>query len=144
MDNPNPEDKYQAKKDPTLMSKMKTDGVRNAFIRMLIDRWQNRVSEMSQIPVPDEIRETTQEYVDDCNPVLGFIQQKYIISYNQDDIITLAALYTDFGFFCRDKSITIRRFKTDLINLGLTSKKTMTGMFILGLKIKADEDEDEF
>ena len=143
VDNPNPQDKYQAKKDPTLMSKMKTDGVRNAFIRMLIDRWQNRVSEMSQIPVPDEIRETTQEYVDDCNPVLGFIQQKYIISNNQHDKISLSALYTDFGFFCRDKSITSRRFKTDLINLGLTPKKITAGIAILGLKIKADEDEDE-
>ncbi len=51
--------KYQAPKDDELMAKIRTDDIRNAFIRMLLDRWVNRVSAFKLIPVPKEIKDVT-------------------------------------------------------------------------------------
>jgi hypothetical protein len=47
------------------MTKIETDDIRNAFIRMLLDRWDKHVLHFTIIPVPNEIKDTSSDFVDD-------------------------------------------------------------------------------
>jgi hypothetical protein len=47
------------------MAKIETDDIRNAFIRMLLDRWEKRVLQFKKNPVPNEIKDTSSHFVDD-------------------------------------------------------------------------------
>lgn len=139
-----PKDKYQAIKDPELMNKMTTDGVRNAFIVFLLERWTNRVSKMKTIPVPKAVQDASQEFVEDCNPVLGFIQEYYIITQLENDKISSSTLYDDFKNY--DRTITSKRFKDDMENIsGITYKRDASGRYFRGLTKKPEAEfvEDE-
>ncbi len=61
----NPNNEYQASWDAELMTKIETDDIRNAFIRMLLDRWDKHVLHFTIIPVPNEIKDTSSDFVDD-------------------------------------------------------------------------------
>ena len=145
VDNPDPNNINQKPVNPDIMAKMKTDGVKYAFIRMLIDRWINRVSQFKLIPVPQVVIDASNDYVDDSNPVLGFITEKYVLTNNIDDKISSAVLFNEFSSYTRDTKISSKRFKDDMLGIsGIQSKRTKTGVVFTGLKKKDDtNDEDE-
>jgi len=117
VDEPDPNNIYQKPKNPHIMSKMRTDGVKNAFIRMLIDRWTNRVSQFNLIPVPQVVIDASNEYVDDINPVLGFINENYELTSNTDDKVSSAVLYNHFTSNTSGTKISSKRFKDDLLGI---------------------------
>ena len=144
VDEPDPNNKYQAPKDAELMAKIRTDDIRNAFIRMLLDRWGNRVSAFKLIPVPEEIKDASADFVDDSNPVLGFIMSNYEITNNENDKINSTALYTHFAGSCRDTKISNKRFKDDMLGIsGVSFKRFTKGVSFTGLKLKEDIDNDD-
>jgi hypothetical protein len=110
VESPDPNNKYQAPRDAELMAKIKTDDIRNAFIKMLLERWDKRVSVFKLIPVPNEIKDASADFVDDSNPVLGFIMSNYEITNNENDKINSTTLYTHFAGSCRDTKISNKRF----------------------------------
>ena len=144
VDEPDVNNKYQTKLDPSVMSLMKSDGVRNAFVKMLIDRWIHRVSRFPKIPIPKSIIEASKEYIDDCNPVLGFIQEYYDITHDDKDKVKSNDLYTHFQINTRNKSINNRRFKDDILGIGSISSLKSSGIIVftcLKKKILIDEKE---
>jgi phage/plasmid-associated DNA primase len=139
---PNPEDPYQSLLDASIMKFMKSNGVRDAFIRMLLDRWTNRVSKVSIINVPEEVVEKSNAYIEDCNPVLGFINEHYEITNNKGDWIKSSKIYGEFLILHRDKQIGDRRFKNDMLAIsGISYKRSGCSKFY-GLKKKVKEDSD--
>ena len=144
VDEPDPNNIYQKPRDPELMSKIKTDDIRNAFIIMLLKRWDDRVSKLKIISVPDEIKEASADFVDDSNPVLGFIMNNYEITNNENDKINSTALYTHFASSNRDSKISNKRFKDDMLGIsGISFKKTNKFNIYVGLKLREDINEDE-
>ena len=144
VDNPDPDNIYQKPKNPDVMKQMRTEGVKMAFIRMLIDRWTDRVSKFKLIPVPKEIVDASNDYVDDSNPVLGFITDNYDITNNENDKVSSSAIFTEFSYSCRDNKISSKRFKDDILGIsGIQSCRTKKGVYFSGLKKKAEEEEDE-
>ena len=142
IDEPDVNNKYQAKLDPSFMHFMKDEGVRNAFITMLIDRWTNRVSKFPKIPVPECVMEASKEYIDDSNPVLGFIQEYYEITNNVNDKVKSSDLFQDFQYTTRMKTITTKRFKDDMLGIGIESKRLNTGVCFVGIKKVVQVDEE--
>jgi putative DNA primase/helicase len=145
VDEPDPNNKYQAPRDAELMAKIKTDDIRNAFVRMLLDRWDKRVSAFKLIPVPNEIKDASNDFVDDSNPVLGFIMSNYEITNNENDKINSTALYTHFASSNRDSKISNKRFKDDILGIsGISTKRHRTlGILFTGLKLRDDIDDDD-
>jgi phage/plasmid-associated DNA primase len=145
VDEPDPNNIYQKPRDPELMSKIKTDDIRNAFIIMLLKRWDERVSQLKIISVPDEIKEASADFVDDSNPVLGFIMNNYEITNNENDKINSTALYTHFASSNRDSKISNKRFKDDILGIsGISTKRHRTlGILFTGLKLRDDIDDDD-
>jgi P4 family phage/plasmid primase-like protien len=144
VDEPDPNNIYQKPRDPELMSKIKTDDIRNAFIIMLLKRWDERVSQLKIISVPDEIKEASADFVDDSNPVLGFIMNNYEITNNENDKINSTALYTHFASSNRDSKISNKRFKDDMLGIsGISFKKTNKFNIYVGLKLREDINEDD-
>lgn len=143
VDAPDPDNVYQKPKNPDIMSKMRSDGVKNAFIRMLIDRWTNRVSQFKLIPVPQVVIDASNEYVDDSNPVLGFINENYELTNNTDDKVSSAVLYNHFTSYTHGTKIGSKRFKDDLLGIsGIETKRGNKGVVFTGLKKKEDEDDE--
>lgn len=139
VDEPDPNNIYQKPRDPELMAKIKTNDIRNAFIIMLLKRWDERVSKLKLIPVPNEIKEASADFVDDSNPVLGFIMNNYVITNNEKDDVGSSELYTHFAVSCRDSKISNKRFKDDMQGIsGISFKKKEKGNFYLGLKLKPE------
>jgi phage/plasmid-associated DNA primase len=144
VESPDPNNKYQAPRDAELMSKIKTDDIRNAFIKMLLDRWDTRVSAFKLIPVPNEIKDASNDFVDDSNPVLGFIMSNYEITNNENDKINSTVLYTHFASSNRDSKISNKRFKDDILGIsGISTKRSNKGVLFTGLKLREDIDDDD-
>ena len=134
--------KYHIKKDVDMMKKITTPEIRDAFIKLLLDRWENRVSKMEIIPVPKDIKDASASYVADSNPVLGFVMSNLDITHNDKDCIYSNTLYTMFN----NKNISQTRFKNDLLALGIETKKKKKGNVYVGIKEKViveGETEEE-
>ena len=111
---------------------------------MLLDRWDKRVSVFKLIPVPNEIKDTSADFVDDSNPVLGFIMNNYEITNNENDKINSTALYTHFASSNRDSKISNKRFKDDILGIsGISTKRSNKGVLFIGLKLRDDIDDDD-
>jgi hypothetical protein len=131
--------KYHIIKDGSMMKRIITPEIRDAFMRLLLDRWQNRVSKMTFIPVPKDIQEPSASYVADSNPVLGFVMSNLDITHNDKDCIYSNTLYNLFN----NKNISQTRFKNDLLALGIVSKKKRNGLVYVGIKEKVIVEESE-
>ena len=102
-----------------------------------------RVSKLKIISVPDEIKEASADFVDDSNPVLGFIMNNYEITNNENDKINSTSLYTHFASSNRDSKISNKRFKDDILGIsGISFKKTNKFNIYVGLKLREDINED--
>ena len=94
--------------------------------------------------VPEVITEASNDYVDDSNPVLGFIIEKYDITNNEKDNISSSLLFNEFSSYSRDSKISSKRFKDDMLGIsGILCKRTKTGVVFTGLKKKEDANSDD-
>ena len=125
-----------------MIDKLITDDIRNAFIKILLDRWGSRVCNLKPIPVPQKIKDASAFYINESNPVLGFLLEKYDFTNNKTDTIRSNILLTAFnlhngGRYCP------RKFKNGILSIGRgvgydTDRK---GSFYFGLVLK-DTDEE--
>jgi P4 family phage/plasmid primase-like protien len=130
---------YHRIRDGYMMSKITTPEIRDAFIKLLLDRWESRVSKMSAIPVPEEVKKASASYVADSNPVLGFVMDKIDITHNATDFVMSSTLYNLFN----DRTISQTRFKNDLKWLGIESKRSNKGIIYSGIKLKIIVESDD-
>jgi P4 family phage/plasmid primase-like protien len=143
VEEPDENNKLQAKLNPDMMDILTSDKMRNVFIKMLTDRWINSTSKFKTIPIPKQIQENSLEYVEDCNEVLGFIMEGYIITNNEKDKVQSSILFNDFKIKTNSKMLS-SKFKDDVLGIsGITNKRLKSGIFFMGLKEKTTEDIDE-
>ena len=134
VENPDENNTYQAKLNPEMMNIMTSDSIRNAFIRIIIERWINTTSKLKILQVPKQIQEDSNEYIQDCNEVLGFIMDGYIITNNEEDRIQSSVLFNDFKIKTSAKMLP-SKFKDDMIAIsGITFKATNKCKYYCGLK----------
>lgn len=132
--NPDINNKNQALLNPNMVGILSSVNVRNTYIRMLIDRFINIASKLSDEIVPQQILNNSNEYIQDCNIVLGFIMDKYIITNNEKDRISSSEIYNKFKQSTSSK-MTTSKFKDDLTNInGIIWKKMKNGQFYCGFK----------
>jgi P4 family phage/plasmid primase-like protien len=131
--------------DVNMVSKMSSKNVKEAFAIMLIKRWENRVSKFKTIPVPAEVVEASNSFVEDSNPVLGFIRANYKITkdYPKEGVQT-SKIYEKFLLYAgRNCGISNKRFKDDMMGIaGIGWKKGMRYAIYTGLE-EYEEDENE-
>ena len=90
--------------------------------------------------IPQNIQDDSLDYIDDSNPVLGFIMDKYIITNNTKDRVRTSELFTDFKYKNSDFKMTSAKFKDNMMSIsGIEYKKSEGNMYLTGLKVK-----DEF
>lgn len=101
---------------------------------MLIDRFVNVASKITKENVPTQIKDDSNEYIQDCNEVLGFIMDKYEMTNNDNDRISSSILFTEFKSKTNSK-MTSSKFKDDMLGIsGITYDKDRKGRYFVGLK----------
>jgi len=144
VDIPNPNNPLERQKDPDFANMMRTDGVKFAFVTMMIQRWIDRVSQFKLIPVPQAVVDAGTNYIEDCNPVLGFVNQNYILTDNHTDKVTSSTVFNDFSASNGGERISNKRFKDDMLSIsGILWKRTNSGVIFTGLKLKNPEYQDD-
>ena len=145
VDNPDPKNPLEAKKDPDFMFKVASNGVRNAFIRMLLDRWINRVSKVSQIFVPQSIKEASKDYINNSNEVYGWVHENYEITKDYDDInhrIQSSILFDDFKLDNYTSKLDQKTFKKKILALEGIIEKKISVMYFKGLRKLTSEEKE--
>lgn len=146
VDEPDPKNPYEAKKDPYFMFKVGSDGVRNAFIRMLLDRWVNRVSKVSQIFVPQSIKEASKDYINDSNEVYGWIHDNYVITKeynNSEHRIQSSVLFADFKLDNYTTKLDSKTFKKKILAIEGINEKKISVMYFIGIRPMTHEEKEE-
>jgi phage/plasmid-associated DNA primase len=83
--NPEPNNKNQALLNPEMASTLSSIKVRNTYIRMLIDKFVNTASNIKIENIPKQITDDSNEYIQDCNVVLGFVMDKYQLTNDEKE-----------------------------------------------------------
>ena len=144
VDEPDPNDKCQAKLDTTFIEKMCTQEVRNAFIRLLIDRWINRGSKFDKIPVPEKIKISTADYIKDSNVIFGFMNEYYDITNNVNNEVQSSKLFNAFKSNNMDVRIQPRDFKKEVLHInGITFAEKRNANYYTGLKKKPEPEPEQ-
>ncbi len=131
--------------DVDMIGKMSSKNVKEAFAIMLIKRWENRVSKMNKIPVPAEVVEASNSFVEDSNPVLGFIRAKYKITKDYPEGIQTSKIYEEFLLYAgRNCGISNKRFKDDMMGIaGIGWKKGKRYAIYTGLEAYEEDEDNE-
>jgi hypothetical protein len=109
---------------------------------MLIDRFVNVASKISKENVPTQIKDDSNEYIQDCNEVLGFILEGYDVTNNEDDKISSSLIFILFKSKTNSK-MTASKFKDDMLGVsGITYKAMTKGRYCIGLKKKPEITDD--
>jgi hypothetical protein len=138
IDEPDVNNKYQALLNPEMAGILSSEKLRNTYIRMLIDRFVNVASKITKENVPTQIKDDSNEYIQDCNEVLGFILDGFEVTNNENDKIPSSFLSTSFKSKTNSK-MTASKFKDDMLGIsGITFKKMKNGNYFIGLKAKPE------
>ena len=150
VDNPDPKNPNQILKDEAMMRKLMSKTFRNAFVILLLKRWETNEDNIQtkEIPVPKKIKVASASYIDDNNPVLGFLMEKYEYTNNKEDFIPNQDLLNDFnnGRSPIDR-IDAKKLKSSIenANFGNTKygKNNKDKRGYLFIKKKEDEDDED-
>lgn len=143
IDNPDPENKYQAPLNLEMGNILTSTALRNTYIRLLIDRFINISSKIKKENTPSQIENDSAEYIADSNVVLGFIMDKFIITNNEKDRISSSELFSEFKSSNIGTKMTQAKFKDDMINIGgITCKRLKNGVYFCGLRPRENTDNE--
>ena len=142
------EDKLELNKnnrlrDDNLKDIIKNDNeVKEAFISVLLDYASKYINE--KIQMPEDSRDSTTEYINENNPVLGFLNNKCIITNNSKDFISKSDLYNHFKYNSSEKLDEVN-FKRGMIFNGFDEKKSPCGNIrgFRGVKIKQETEDTD-
>jgi putative DNA primase/helicase len=138
--------------DPSVMQNCRCNiEWRQALMRILLDTYQE-VKDMSEdIPLPEEVRLASSEYLEDNNPVGEWLRNNYDISNDHSLRIKASDLYNDY--ICehdRNDRMNGKLFGVAVNQINKIPKKKLSdGAYYLGLQrkpaanmlIKDDDDE---
>lgn len=113
----------------------KSDAWRNEFILMLLERYAT-IKDNKDLLMPQEVKETTNDYVNDNNFLKEWLDEYYDITKNEEDRIKSSDLKNQYLVDMRYDKIDDRKFKSAMIFNNISIKKTTSGNFFIGLKRK--------
>jgi len=141
VENPDADNKFEAKLDLKMGDLLNSNEVRNTYIRMLIDRFINVASKLTSEIIPAKIQEENDDYVADCDEVLSFINENYKITNVDKDRYTPSELYNEFKRKNHGTKMTTIQFKADVLKIGgISYKKSGSCRYYCGLKVKEGEE----
>ena len=136
---PNVNDKYQALLNPKMNEILTSTAVRNSYVRLLIDHYIHVSSKQNIETVPTKIKDAGIDYIEDSNPVLGFIMDRYIITNDVKDKVKSGELFTEFKMKCSDFKMTAGKFKDNMLTIGgIEFIRNKEGSFFGGLRRKEE------
>lgn len=135
VDEPNPENPNEKKKDNNLKERLETERFYSQFMRMLIDYIENlSEDDRNNLPVPKSFINETNEYFDNNNPLLEFIKSELVPSDKHTEKLTdILYTYKDRDY----PKISEKMFYSLIKQNNLTTKRTTKlGLCLVGYKIK--------
>ena len=135
-----PNNDMQKKKDNKLEALFTTDKYRDACINILLDNWVN-IKGLSKLNTPKSVMEESNEYCNESNGVLGFINEKFEITNNPDDRIMCKVLLSMYNNYKRD-NITSTMLGNRVRDMGIKKIKYGKQQIFYYIGIKQIEDED--
>jgi putative DNA primase/helicase len=119
-----PQHDYQRQIDATLKVKFERDSRYHQQFMLMLLHTHKTTGKLSE---PDEVKNATKKYISENNPVNGWLKERYTITDNLEDRISVEELY--------------RSFVEDSADHRLISKKKFGGyMGLLGFKSKIGTD----
>ena len=117
--------------DPTLEDKFTNDvRYRQAFMKILIDNYHDRIANANRIVKPIEVVEETTQYLGDNNVVKNFIDAKLEITLQKEDMMSASEMFNLFKTSEYYNGKDNRWFKERMSACGYKSeKKTNRGQF---------------
>ena len=107
---------------------------RQQFMRSLLDNYGKNKGR-TELPDPIEVKEATQDYLDDNNQVGIWILEKFDITNDQNDKIKMNELYQLYTLDTKSRC-SIKMFSKAMTYNSYVPKKIKTGLIYVGLKMK--------
>jgi phage/plasmid-associated DNA primase len=127
----NPRAENEEKRDDTLTQQFRSDeSWKYGLLGLLIDAiWELAGKNLE---MPDEVKEFTEAYMLENNPVGAWLRQNYDITGNRDDIIKKQDLYQSF---LQDTGIskTQKSFSEDIVKCNINERKSNGDRFYFGI-----------
>jgi phage/plasmid-associated DNA primase len=115
--------------------KCKSTAWRDEFVLMLIERLQV-IRKWKSLTPPTKVREVTNGYLDEHNPLKDWLAEHYAITHWEEDYVFANELRRDYLTDKPESNISTVKFK-ELMGLnGVESKKIMHGQVFYGIKKK--------
>lgn len=95
---------------------------RRALMRLLIDEYAS-IKGMTAIPFPEEVKQASEDYLEDNNPVGRFLADNYVITGNDANFIRASELYNSYIGVTKDKTMSITAFGTSMTHINNVPKK---------------------
>lgn len=142
---PDPSKPNERKVDITLKEKfVKDNEYRYAFFQILLNNYYEVIDNdpTGKIIVPEDIKKDTMSYLDENNPVKGFINNCVEITKNVSDKISSSDLYSKFCEYCDcENTVNVQQFKTSLLKYDGIGCVRSNGTKYTGIKLKEDPEE---
>jgi phage/plasmid-associated DNA primase len=101
---------------------------------MLIETYNEFIKGAEKIQKPPCVIESTNEYLDDNNPVINWIKNFITITNNKNDIIKAGELYDMFVEDTNDNSVKAKYFGQLMRTNNIDKKRTNSGYVYVGIK----------
>jgi P4 family phage/plasmid primase-like protien len=127
----NPRTENEEKRDDTLTQQFRCDeGWKYGLLGLLIDSMKGLGK--AALEMPQAVKEFTEAYMLENNPVGAWLRQNYEITGNRNDCIQKTELYQAF---LQDTGIhkTQKAFSEDIVKCNINERKTNTTRFYSGL-----------
>lgn len=140
----NPTLPHERKGDPDVKNiKCVSDEWRDEFILMLTEIYAKDLKNAKTIALPDSVKASTNDYIDDNNPLKFWLNDKYEVTKSDHDTIRASELKADYMRDMKVEKCDDRWFKQLLSFNGINHKRTGTGAVYTGLRRKADLEMEE-
>jgi P4 family phage/plasmid primase-like protien len=115
---------------------------RDALVHILLERVA-KLRDAPSMPRPAKVREVTEEYIDDNNPLKLWLSRYYTITFNDKDVIPARILKRDYLLDNNIERIDDTKFGSLLKFNKIEKKRTNHGVVYYGLKRKEDAVDEE-
>jgi len=117
----------------------KSEEWRNEFVQMLWETYQS-IKSLKSLKEPQSVKEATEEYLDDNNPIKFWLDTKFVVTKSENDRINATELKR---MYCEDNNLermvmADQAFSASLAFNGINRKRVASGVVYIGLKRKTD------
>jgi len=140
-----PKLKHERKIDKTLKERLNTVKYKLAFFHILLEHYKDFIAnDNNKLVMPPRLKADTLEYLSTNDPIKEFIDDKLLITENNNDTIGSRDLFDGFREYTNDSSdINCRSFKKIMKKKGYNPRRTNRGIIYSGLKFKDDDEDGE-